>query len=401
MTVNPQETTLNLEQNDTNKNDETTVEIKKNQRKEKIISILKDIKLFLITFIIGFLFGFILEKCKVYEPRYIRQQMIFTKWLMMKMFCSALATSMLSILILNLIAKKRYSKVFETYRDTLKSKSLLTVCSGGLILGIGMTIGGACPGMIFVQLGAGVNYSYLTLIGGILGGLIHGLLSTYLSSSSKPDPIASKAFFELKFINKINHYIIRILFIVMLAVALTLLEIFVPWAKDYQFRDVSKPFFSPTSEVWHPILAGGLLGLLQFFSILIISKSLGTSSSYSTCVSLVFPFKLLEKFPYLKKFRFGLGNYASLLFALSLFLGSLTSALSGGMFNTAAPVHPYQAILGGFCLVFGARLAGGCNTGHGLSGTAHLFIGSMFALVSMFAGGIMLGFHDRTMEFFF
>ncbi|CAF0848617.1 unnamed protein product [Brachionus calyciflorus] len=57
----------------------------------------------------------------------------------------------------------------------------------------------------------------------------------------------------------------------------------------------------------------------------IVPKSLGTSSSYSTCVSLVFPFKLWEKF------RFGLGNYASLLFALSVFLGSLTSALSGGI----------------------------------------------------------------------
>ncbi|CAF0813990.1 unnamed protein product [Brachionus calyciflorus] len=364
----------------------------------KIKSLLMDILIIVVMCLIGFLFGFILEKCKVYEPKFIRQQMIFNKFLMMKMFCSALATSMLSILILNFIAKNRFLKVFESYRDMLKPKSLLIVSAGGLILGLGMTIAGSCPGMIFVQLGAGVNYSYLTLIGGLLAAFTHGLLNSYLTSTSKSDPIASKTIFEIV---KINQIIVRIVMILLLGVAIAVMEIVIPWKKDYKFRNETKPFFSVTSEVWHPILAGCLLGSLQFFSLLILSKSLGSSSSFSTVVSFVFPSKILEKFPYLKKFRFGLQNYISIIFVLSVFVGSMVSAFLGDVFNKAENVHPYNALIGGFLLVFGARLAGGCNTGHGISGTSHLFFGSIVAMMSMFASGIAIGFFAHTNEFFF
>ena len=374
-------------------------EEKKDEKTEIYIQYDKyDLKIIVISCIIGFLFGFILEKSKVYEPKFIRQQMIFNKFLMMKMFFSALATSSLSIFILNLIAKERYNKVFESYRSMLKSKSLLIVIAGGLILGLGMTIGGSCPGMVFVQLGAGVNYSYLTLIGGLLAALVHGLLNSYLTSSSKADPITSKTLFE---VIKVHPIIVRIIFIVLLGVGVALMEIFVPWKKDYTFRDSTRPFFSVTSEVWQPIIGGCCLGSLQFFSLLLLSKSLGSSSSFSTAVSLIFPFKILEKFPYLKKFRFGFNNYLILLFVLSVFGGSMSSAFLGGVFNKAQPVHPYNAILGGFLLVFGARLAGGCNTGHGISGTSHLFIGSIMAMMSMFASGILLGYFALTNDFFF
>ena len=39
-------------------------------------------------------------------------------------------------------------------------------------------------------------------------------------------------------------------------------------------------------------------------------------------------------------------------------------------------------------MLFGARLADGCTSGHGLSGTAQLAIGSIVAVAAMFAGGI-------------
>ena len=371
-------------------------EIKTTRNKKN--AILQTIIFVIVTCLIGFLFGFILEKSKVYEPKFIRQQMIFRKFIMMKMFFSALATSMIAIFILNIITKNRYLKVFESYRDMLKSKSILIVCAGGLILGLGMTIAGSCPGMIFVQLGAGVNFSYLTLVGGLCGALVHGLLNSYMTKSSQADPVASKALFE---VIKINHFIVRVVFVVLLGVGIAVMEIFIPWKRDYSFKDNTRPFFMVNSEVWHPIIAGVCLGSLQFFSLLILTKSLGSSSSFSTCVSLVFPFKLLDKFPYLKRFRFGLVNYASLLFVLSVFGGSMCSAFLGGVFNKAQAVHPYEAVLGGFLLVFGARLAGGCNTGHGISGTSHLFVGSIVAMMSMFASGILLGFFAYTNDFFF
>jgi len=39
--------------------------------------------------------------------------------------------------------------------------------------------------------------------------------------------------------------------------------------------------------------------------------------------------------------------------------------------------------------LLGARIAGGCTSGHGISGMAQLSVGSMVAVAAMFAGGIL------------
>jgi uncharacterized membrane protein YedE/YeeE len=46
------------------------------------------------------------------------------------------------------------------------------------------------------------------------------------------------------------------------------------------------------------------------------------------------------------------------------------------------------AFVAGFLMLFGARLADGCTSGHGLSGMARLSVRSTVAVVAMFAGGI-------------
>ena len=45
-------------------------------------------------------------------------------------------------------------------------------------------------------------------------------------------------------------------------------------------------------------------------------------------------------------------------------------------------------ILGGFLVGFGTRYAGGCTSGHGVTGTALLQPASFIALVAFFAGGL-------------
>ena len=46
------------------------------------------------------------------------------------------------------------------------------------------------------------------------------------------------------------------------------------------------------------------------------------------------------------------------------------------------------AFVAGFLMLFGARIADGCTSGHGLSGMAQLSVGSTVAVAAMFAGGI-------------
>ena len=46
------------------------------------------------------------------------------------------------------------------------------------------------------------------------------------------------------------------------------------------------------------------------------------------------------------------------------------------------------AFAGGLLMAFGARLAGGCTSGHGISGTMQLSVGSWIAVICFFVGGI-------------
>ena len=58
--------------------------------------------------------------------------------------------------------------------------------------------------------------------------------------------------------------------------------------------------------------------------------------------------------------------------------------------SSLASVRGWIAIVGGGFLVgFGTAYAGGCTSGHGISGVANLEIPSFIALASFFAGGLL------------
>lgn len=66
--------------------------------------------------------------------------------------------------------------------------------------------------------------------------------------------------------------------------------------------------------------------------------------------------------------------------------------LPESLFGTAALSSPglwLFWILGGFLIGFGARWAGGCTSGHGVSGLAALQVGSLLAVLGFFAGGLI------------
>jgi uncharacterized protein len=49
-------------------------------------------------------------------------------------------------------------------------------------------------------------------------------------------------------------------------------------------------------------------------------------------------------------------------------------------------------VLGGFLVGFGARYAGGCTSGHAISGLADLQLPSLVAVLGFFAGGLLVTF---------
>jgi uncharacterized membrane protein YedE/YeeE len=50
------------------------------------------------------------------------------------------------------------------------------------------------------------------------------------------------------------------------------------------------------------------------------------------------------------------------------------------------------AFLGGVILMFGARLAGGCTSGHGISGSLQLALSGWVFFASLFASGLVTAF---------
>ncbi len=47
-------------------------------------------------------------------------------------------------------------------------------------------------------------------------------------------------------------------------------------------------------------------------------------------------------------------------------------------------------VVGGFLVGFGARYAGGCTSGHAISGMSALQVGSLYALIGFFIGGLIM-----------
>lgn len=56
----------------------------------------------------------------------------------------------------------------------------------------------------------------------------------------------------------------------------------------------------------------------------------------------------------------------------------------------SSPAGIIALIVGGFLLGFGARWAGGCTSGHAISGLADLQLPSLVAVVGFFAGGLFI-----------
>jgi len=47
-------------------------------------------------------------------------------------------------------------------------------------------------------------------------------------------------------------------------------------------------------------------------------------------------------------------------------------------------------VLGGFLVGFGTRWAGGCTSGHAISGLSNLQLPSLIAVVGFFGGGLIM-----------
>jgi hypothetical protein len=156
-------------------------------------------------------------------------------------------------------------------------------------------------------------------------------------------------------------------------------------------------------------VAGLLLGVLLIVATALV-KPLGVSTQYVVTDAMVLhgaaP-QMAESNEYLSKYGeqedWGIG-YGWML-VLGMFVGGSLSAfvtkrfrkrdnpsmssMWQSEFGSSSPRRMMHAFTGGVLLLFGARLAGGCTSGHMISGISQLTIGSFVFGISIFASGIL------------
>jgi uncharacterized membrane protein YedE/YeeE len=158
------------------------------------------------------------------------------------------------------------------------------------------------------------------------------------------------------------------------------------------------------SGSWSPYLAGGLSGLVIIVSVLWTGKFFGASTSFVRSAGMLGKVFDTERVTQLASFLRYLPQVDwQLMFVIGIFVGSLIAALWSGsfkwqgvpdmwaeQFGTNPVKRGVVAFLGGIIAMFGARLAGGCPSGHGLSGIIQLAVSGLIAMVFFFIGGIIM-----------
>ncbi|MFG0329041.1 MAG: YeeE/YedE thiosulfate transporter family protein [Phycisphaerales bacterium] len=158
-----------------------------------------------------------------------------------------------------------------------------------------------------------------------------------------------------------------------------------------------------TPAAWSPYLVGALIGVLSMFTFYFSNRPLGASGAYAKVVGLL---GLAVAPKHTKSLRYYRDNPPQIDWEVTLVIGVILGALFAAWtgdevtgrwlppmwverFGEEVWLRVAVSLLGGAVMAFGARLAGGCTSGHGISGALQLSVGSWIALIGFFAGGVL------------
>lgn len=144
-------------------------------------------------------------------------------------------------------------------------------------------------------------------------------------------------------------------------------------------------------QPWPWWVSGTLLGLTVPALYLLAGKAFGISTSLQQIGSMCSPD---SRFEYLSKHDRSAHLWTLVLaigivlgaFVATTFLSSTPVQLLPDMFNS--PAGMAKLVLGGFLIGFGTRYAGGCTSGHSVTGISNLNWPSLVATLCFFAGGL-------------
>lgn len=156
------------------------------------------------------------------------------------------------------------------------------------------------------------------------------------------------------------------------------------------------------SGAWSPYLVGALIGLLSMATFYFSNKPLSVSTAYARLAGMVGNLFSKGHTENLKFFQDKKPKVEwQVMLVVGMLLGAFVAAATGGelagqwvpemweqRFGADVALRLGVAFVGGALLAYGARLAGGCTSGHGISGALQLGVSSWVALACFFVAGV-------------
>ena len=156
-------------------------------------------------------------------------------------------------------------------------------------------------------------------------------------------------------------------------------------------------------KYWNPYVTGALMGILSWLAFGLVNNPLGVTTSLSgvsgACAMPILGSEGVAQNAYWAKMP-PAWDYGTI-FLVGTVLGSLLASLISGTFRVEAVPSVWQerfgpsagkrmlaAFVGGIIIMYGARMAGGCTSGHGISGSLQLAVSSWTFFLTMFVSGL-------------
>ena len=323
------------------------------------------------SLILGFLFGGLLQSARLNRFDTISGMATLENFKVAKAIALAIGVG---VILLNI----DIGLGFASYH--IKPLLLGGIVLGGLIFGSGMAILGYCPGTVMVSAGEGSLDALVGILGGLAGGLVYTLLLPSFGTLLGPN-IGTFSLYTALGASPVIFYPVMIL--------CGLAFIFMAFLVHHMDKSQDKSW----------IIAGVGIAVLNTFVFQFADRPIGASTFFPYVADNIVGAVNNEYFKQITKS----GSWEVMFLAGGLLSGMVVSLLrkefkirmihdnwekyKGNNFGK----RTFWAFLGGFILIFGARMAGGCTSGHVISGGMQLAVSSLLFAFFVFAGLLLTG----------
>ncbi|PFH56047.1 hypothetical protein XA68_17144 [Ophiocordyceps unilateralis] len=316
----------------------------------------------------GAAFGAAMTTAGFHDASLIIAQMKLESWHMLQAFMAATASSAACYCLVQRLLHVEMPPPSASSLGLFASHDGNVI--GGVLLGAGIALSGSCPGALFAQLAVGGRAAYFTLAGAVTGAVVWAGNMGELVRHRQRRPNSG-----LDMPAQQRPGLSRATWLLLLqTVCLTVVAMAAGLAPS-----------SPRGRVSGAV-AGLLIGFAQLVSLLARRSMLGASGSYQEAGNLLRRLAAAGSSPDIKSKYHG----PRLAFAFGAVAGAwlLLRAAPSLVVVPVFEAPPLLAAVGGFLMIVGAAVAGGCTSGHGISGIALLSVPSIVTMAGAFAAGV-------------